>query len=556
MSPRFPFLLLVLVLAFQAQPTPAPGKDLRLTYRSAADSTEQPYRLYVPSTYDGSRAMPLVVALHGTTGDQNTFFDNPRYLGRPIVRAAEKYGMLVVCPWAREPREYRGTAEYEVFQTIAEVRQSYRVDPDRIYLTGHSMGGTGTGYLALHYPDVFAAAAPLSAHLAMTWLMPNNRHVPFWWIAGADESPQYLLALATFGEGMRKLGNPVRTTLLEKQTHYGSVQDMDMVLEWLGQHRRVRAPREYAFVVDTPFHGQAYWTRVDALANPTRIASLAVRLEEARIQVQPENVKCFVVFAEPAIMPLDREVSVSVGGKRVWAGRLRADQEIRLDNADGRWTASLSAQKRRELTDLGRTRVGTAPRRLSMAGVEAPLANWMTDAMRFASGAEIAMVNRQFYRGKEIESGAVGMRDLLDALCVSDMELVTATLTGRDLVEILDDNVPDAKKDVHYVKDGPHASRLVQLSGARYTFDPGQPEGKRIVASDLVADRTYTVAFEKGSVTTPGLILLAGRFGRISLRSTGIPIHTALYGYALHQGTLVADPEGRVREVSGSDRSR
>jgi hypothetical protein len=185
-----------------------------------------------------------------------------------------------------------------------------------------------------------------------------------------------------------------------------------------------------------------------------------------------------------------------------------------------------------------------------MAGIEAPLANWMTDAMRFAAGTDIAIMSRQFYRGKEIEAGPVGMADLLDTLCVSDLELVVATLTGRDLLEILDDNVPDPKKDAHYVKDGPHASRLIQLSGARYTFDRGQLPGRRIVASDLDPARTYTVAFEKGSVTTQGMILLAGRFGRLALRPTGIPIHTALYGYALHQGTLVADPEGRVREAA------
>ena len=500
--------------------------------------------------------MPLVVALHGTTGDQNTFFENPQYLRHPIVQAAEKYGMLVVCPYAREPREYRGTAEYEVFKTMAEVQKSHRVDPNRIYLTGHSMGGTGTGYLALHYPDVFAAAAPLSAHLGMTWLMPNNRHVPFWWIAGTEESPQYLLALEAFGEGMRKLGNPVRTTLVEKQAHYGSVQDMDMVLQWLGQHRLVRAPREYEFVVDTPFHGQAYWTRVDELVNPSRIGSLAVRLEGARIQVTPRNVRRFVVFAEPRIMSLDQPLSVAIQGDRVFAGRLRADQEIRLDWVGGHWTSTLAAQQRRELTDLRRTPVGTAPKRLSMAGTEAPLADWMTDAMRFATGAHIAIMNRQYYRGKEIEAGPVGMVDILDALCISDMELVVATLSGSEILQILDDNVPDPKKDAHYVKDGPHASRLIQLSGARYTFDRGQPPGKRIVTSDLAPDKAYTVAFEKGSVTTQGLILLAGRSGRLPLRSTGIPVHTAFYGYALHQGTIVAEPGGRVREVSASDRAR
>ena len=50
--------------------------DLHLASASPFDGSQQPYRLYLPSAYDGSPPLPLLVALHGTGGDQNKYFDH------------------------------------------------------------------------------------------------------------------------------------------------------------------------------------------------------------------------------------------------------------------------------------------------------------------------------------------------------------------------------------------------------------------------------------------------------------------------------------------------
>src|ERR1019366_3973609 len=119
-----------------------------------------------------------------------------------------------------------------------------------------------------------------------------------------------------------------------------------------------------------------------------------------------------------------------------------------------------------------------------MEGVEAPLANWIADAMRASTRGDIALVNRQYYRGSPIRKGMVDMSDLLNAMGVNDEYLITTELTGSDILEILDDNVPDPAKDRRYVKDGPYASRLVEISGAHYAYDPCRQAGQRIVSSD------------------------------------------------------------------------
>ena len=134
--------------------------DLHKAYRSAADNTLQPYRLFIPDSYTAAKSWPLVVALHGMGGDENSMFD--AYAGE-VKKNAERLGFLVVCPKGRDTASmYRGAAEQDVMDVLAEVRRDYKIDARRIYLMGHSMGGYGTWSTAMDHPDVFAALGPIS----------------------------------------------------------------------------------------------------------------------------------------------------------------------------------------------------------------------------------------------------------------------------------------------------------------------------------------------------------------------------------------------------------
>ncbi|MBI2687994.1 MAG: prolyl oligopeptidase family serine peptidase [Acidobacteria bacterium] len=135
--------------------------DLRKAYRSKVDQTLQPYRLFIPANYDVKKASPLVIALHGMGGSENSIFDG--YNDGALKVEAEKYGFIVACPKGREPASmYRGAAETDVLDVLAEVRRDYSIDPKRIYLMGHSMGAYGTWSIAMNHPDIFAALGPIS----------------------------------------------------------------------------------------------------------------------------------------------------------------------------------------------------------------------------------------------------------------------------------------------------------------------------------------------------------------------------------------------------------
>jgi poly(3-hydroxybutyrate) depolymerase len=148
-----------------------------------------PYRVFVPSKYDGKTKLPLVVVLHGSGADSDTYF---KLRGPVLTQEAEKHGFIVVTPmgyrpsggWGRaagpapggpapggaataapDPGRARTAAlsEKDAFNVIELVSKEYGTDPARTYLMGNSMGGGGTWFLGAKYPEKWAAIAPCAA---------------------------------------------------------------------------------------------------------------------------------------------------------------------------------------------------------------------------------------------------------------------------------------------------------------------------------------------------------------------------------------------------------
>jgi pimeloyl-ACP methyl ester carboxylesterase len=138
-----------------------PGKKGNVVrgFVSRIDGGVQPYGLTIPASYDGKRAMRLDVWLHGTQLQLNEvrFISQQEAPHSTSQIPAEDYIQLE--PFARMNHSYRYYSETDVFEAIDAVRRHYNVDPERIVVRGHSMGGhQGAGRLGLQHPGFFAAA--------------------------------------------------------------------------------------------------------------------------------------------------------------------------------------------------------------------------------------------------------------------------------------------------------------------------------------------------------------------------------------------------------------
>lgn len=131
-----------------------------------------PYRLYVPTTYDAGKSYPLIVALHGLGGNEDSMVGD-FYGMQPL---AEAKGYIIVSPMGfRVDGGYGGgrggvvsrnarLSEADVMQVLELTRGAYSIDAERIFLMGHSMGAIGTWRIAARYPDIWAGLGPIAGY--------------------------------------------------------------------------------------------------------------------------------------------------------------------------------------------------------------------------------------------------------------------------------------------------------------------------------------------------------------------------------------------------------
>ena len=123
------------------------------------DGILQHYGLFVPTDYKQGTANPTTFWMHWRGGKAHS----AAVLAPRIMRDyGENRGNLVVSPRGRGTSTwYEGKGHIDFLEVWDDVMATYSVDANRVYLTGHSMGGWASYFLASVYPDRFAATMPV-----------------------------------------------------------------------------------------------------------------------------------------------------------------------------------------------------------------------------------------------------------------------------------------------------------------------------------------------------------------------------------------------------------
>ena len=204
-----------------------------------------PYRLYIPANYDGSRAFPLVVALHGLGGTEDSMFGaNYR-----VIPEAEKRGYIIAAPlgyridggYGRNmgsDNKRSKLSEQDVMHVLELVRKDYKIDDQRIYLMGHSMGGIGTWALGAKYPQIWASLAPISG-VADPRTVEVMKHIPEVVVHGNADNTVPVSGSRNMVAEMKRLGVDVKYIEVEGGSHTSVPgPNMSAIFDFFDTHKK------------------------------------------------------------------------------------------------------------------------------------------------------------------------------------------------------------------------------------------------------------------------------------------------------------------------------
>ncbi len=308
------------------------------------------YGLFVPPAYDPEFALPLVVCLHGAgfTGDS--------YLERWAKRLGESH--LLACPTSMAGTWWTRSSEELVFATIRNVRVRYRIDPDRIYLTGMSNGGIGAWIIGMHHAPRFAAVAPMASGIddVLFPFLENFRNTSLYVIHGARDQIMPVWLSRNVTNELAKLG--IAFTYREHEWshphaggHFFPRQELPALVKWFDHQRRDPYPRKLTVVRDASHLTNFGWVRIDAtdriamfseqlidrhgdLIKNKVYARLAIEVRgENHLEVRTERVRRYTLFLNEALVDFSEPLTVVTDGRTSFQGPVTPQVETLLREA-------------------------------------------------------------------------------------------------------------------------------------------------------------------------------------------------------------------------------
>ena len=173
---------------------------------------ERKYSVYVPPGYDGSKIFPVILFLHGSSArGQDGILPVQGGLGPAILNRPGGLPAIVVFPQARESWAADSADSKAALLALADVMTSYATDPQRVVLTGLSMGGRGSWELAAAHPEKFAAVVPICGP-GQAENAPKIKGLPVWTFCGDADRDEIVLSLRAMVEALNGAGAIARLT--------------------------------------------------------------------------------------------------------------------------------------------------------------------------------------------------------------------------------------------------------------------------------------------------------------------------------------------------------
>lgn len=199
------------------------------------------YTKYLPKDFDPSKKYPLVVFLHGA-GERGDDLDIACRHGfmKHVRESGAEYPFLFIAPQCPQGK-FWGCYTESLLAFLDDICKTLPVDPDRVYLTGLSMGGTGTWMLAMADSERFAAIAPICGS-GIYWYGEALVKTPVMVYHGDCDDIVPIYDSVEMVKSVNRRGGNAQIKILYGVGHnaWDEAYRGDELYTWLLSHRRVK----------------------------------------------------------------------------------------------------------------------------------------------------------------------------------------------------------------------------------------------------------------------------------------------------------------------------
>jgi pimeloyl-ACP methyl ester carboxylesterase len=325
-------------------------------YVSKIDGSVQPYGLVVPASYQPNTAhnFRLDVWLHGRGENLSelNFIDGRQKSPGEFTPA----NTFVLHPYGRYCCANKFAGEIDLLEALDHARKHYPIDDDRLVVRGFSMGGAACWQFAVHYPGLWAAAAPgagFSETADFLKVFQDEKVQPTWYeqklwhmydctdyainlfncptVAYSGEIDKQKQAADMMAKALKAEGITLVHLIGPKTAHAyhkETKQELNDRIDHMAACGRNPVPQRVRFTTWTLRYNECLWVTVDALDQHWERARVDAELVGDGVQVKTQNVHALTLAMPPGCCPLDntRKPKVMLDGQEVEAAPVLSDR--------------------------------------------------------------------------------------------------------------------------------------------------------------------------------------------------------------------------------------
>jgi hypothetical protein len=319
-------------------PDVRPGTPATLQIATRGVEPGPSYGVLLPPEYDWHHKYPMIVALHPSDHSSKAELDfwggSSNKPGR-----AQAAGYIVIAPEyvEKDAREYgyAMTSHDAVLRSIIDAKKRFNVDSDRIFLTGHEMGGDAAFDIGMSHPDLFAGVIPINGicnHFC-TWYWQNAGHTA-WYVVTAefDARGTFSVDAKTLTRMMSGSKGGMDVVLVEfvqrgQEAYY---EETPRIFEWMEAMRRQKVPREFLMHVLRPSENRFYWLRAEGLPKSVMESDVLAGPNHGPVSPMPfgakitpgntiyitSRAKTHTIWLTPELVSAEKPVTIMLRGVR------------------------------------------------------------------------------------------------------------------------------------------------------------------------------------------------------------------------------------------------